>query len=138
MFKKYIVFCLFIISSQLLVAQNNNIKQDSIENVFTKVEQEAYFPGGAEKWKKYLQKNLKINVPIKNKAPNGIYPVVVKFIVSKDGTITNIIPESNYGFGMEEEVIRILKKGPNWIPAQQNGKIVNAYRRQPITFVISN
>jgi hypothetical protein len=38
---------------------------------------------------------------------------------------------------MEEEVIRFLSKGPNWIPAQQNGHKVVSYRKQPITFVIA-
>jgi protein TonB len=38
---------------------------------------------------------------------------------------------------MEEEVVRIIKKGPKWKPAVQNGKLVNAYRRQPVTFVVS-
>jgi len=38
---------------------------------------------------------------------------------------------------MEEEAMRIIKKGPRWIPARQNGYLVNAYRKQPITFVIA-
>ena len=37
---------------------------------------------------------------------------------------------------MEEEVMRIIKKGPKWIPAMQNGRPVNAYRRQPVTFMV--
>jgi protein TonB len=37
---------------------------------------------------------------------------------------------------MEEEAMRVIKKGPNWTPAQQNGRFVNAYRRQPITFQV--
>jgi ATP-dependent DNA helicase DinG len=39
-------------------------------------------------------------------------------------------------FGMEEEAIKIIKRGPKWTPALQNGRNVNAYRRQPITFVV--
>jgi hypothetical protein len=38
---------------------------------------------------------------------------------------------------MEEEVIRVIAKGPNWNPGSQNGKTVNAYKTQPVTFVIS-
>jgi len=32
--------------------------------------------------------------------------------------------------------VRVIKKGPQWKPAIQNGRNVKAYRRQPITFQI--
>ena len=37
---------------------------------------------------------------------------------------------------MEQEAVKVIKKGPNWKPALQNGRNVNAYRKQPITFVV--
>jgi periplasmic protein TonB len=37
---------------------------------------------------------------------------------------------------MEAEAVKIIKKGPNWKAALQNGRNVNAYRKQPITFVV--
>ncbi len=39
--------------------------------------------------------------------------------------------------GMEEEAVRVIKNGPKWTPALQNGRNVNAYRRQPITFQVN-
>jgi protein TonB len=38
---------------------------------------------------------------------------------------------------MEEEAVRAIKWGPKWKPAIQNGRNVNAYRQQPITFVVA-
>lgn len=111
---------------------------DTITNVFSKVEQDAEFPGGTPAWIEYITSNLRVKVPIKKGAPKGIYNVVVLFIVSKDGSISNIMPQTNYGFGMEEEVIRVIKKGPKWKPAVMDGKNVNSYRRQPITFQITD
>jgi protein TonB len=35
---------------------------------------------------------------------------------------------------MEEEAMRVIKRGPKWNPAIQNGRQVKAYRKQPITF----
>ena len=70
-------------------------------------------------------------------APVGAYNVVIKFIITKNGKLTDIEPETNLGYGMEEEVIRVLKKSPKWNPAMIMGKSVSAYRRQPITFVVS-
>jgi periplasmic protein TonB len=43
---------------------------------------------------------------------------------------------SDHGYGMEAEAIKIIKKGPAWKAALQNGRNVNAYRKQPITFVV--
>ncbi|MEO6233409.1 MAG: energy transducer TonB [Ferruginibacter sp.] len=111
-------------------------KSNDEDKIFTKVENEAQFPGGQAAWVRYLQKNLNPNAPIDNGAPGGTYQVIVKFIVSKDGTISDVQAETKYGYGMEAEAIKIIKKGPKWTPALQNGRNVNAYRRQPITFVV--
>lgn len=134
---KKILFAIFFSFLGLCV---NAQAVDSLEEkiVFTQAEVEASFPGGTENWRKYIAKNLKPNVPVKNGAPIGIYTVVVRFIVSKEGLIKDIAAETNLGYGMEQEVIRVIKNGPKWIPAQQNGRMVNAYRMQPITFVVQD
>lgn len=121
-------------------ADNNASKKTSVEideKIFQKVDSEAEFPGGRDAWIAYLQNNLKADVPIKKKAPAGTYQVVVRFIVAKDGKIRDIKAETSHGHGMEKEVIRIISKGPKWIPAMQNGYPVNAYRRQPVTFEVT-
>ena len=110
---------------------------DDENTIFTKVEVEAKFPGGEAAWRRYLQNNLNANAPAENEAPPGSYTVVVKFIVSKDGSISDVGAETKHGYGMEEEAVKIIKKGPKWTPAIQNGRNVNAYQRQPITFVVS-
>lgn len=101
------------------------------------VEQEAAFPGGGQALVRFIERNLKADVPVRQKAPLGQYLVVVQFIVGTDGSIEGITPLTHFGFGMEEEVERMLKRSPRWEPAQQFGKKVKAYRRQPITFVVS-
>jgi len=111
-------------------------KADDEDKVFTKVENEAAFPGGQQAWVRYLQKNLNANAPVDNGASPGTYQVIVKFIVSKDGSISDVQPETKHGYGMEDEAVKIIKRGPKWTPALQNGRNVNAYRRQPITFVV--
>ena len=109
---------------------------DDENKIFNKVEVEAAFPGGEGAWRRYLQNNLDANVPIENSAPEGTYQVIVRFIVSKDGSISDVQPETKFGYGMEAEAVKAIKKGPKWTPALQNGRNVNAYRRQPITFVV--
>jgi hypothetical protein len=107
------------------------------DSVFTREEKEAAFPGGEKAWKKYLNQHLDPNVPVNQKAPPDTYNVLVQFIVEKDGSITNVVALTSYGYGMEEEAIRVIKKGPKWIPALQYGRKVKAYRRQPITFAVT-
>ena len=113
---------------------DNGIVTDS---VFTREEKEAEFPGGSKGWRAYLERNLNPDVPVNRKAPPGIYQVSVMFIVQKDGSITDVTAQTSYGYGMEEEAIRVIKKGPKWIPAFQYGRNVRAYRIQPLTFVVS-
>jgi protein TonB len=119
----------------------NKIK-DTLPNnddlkIFDKVEVEASFAGGDMAWREFLQNNLKSNVPVKHKAPVGAYTVVIQFVVDKEGNISDIKALTNHGYGMEKEVMRIIKKSPKWTPAYQNNRPVKAYRKQPVTFVIS-
>jgi hypothetical protein len=99
-------------------------------------EREAAYPGGSEDWMEYLSKWIDTNIPVYKKAPRGVYEVVVKFIVDKNGKVINVAPETNFGFGMEEEVVRTIKRSKKWIPAIQYNLPVLAYRRQPISFVV--
>jgi protein TonB len=113
-------------------------KKDEDENkVFEKVEVEASFKGGEREWRKYLERNLDPNVPVENGAAEGTYTVTVQFIVDKEGKISDVKALTSHGHGMEEEAIKVIKKGPDWVPAIQNGRNVKAYRKQPITFVVA-
>jgi TonB-dependent SusC/RagA subfamily outer membrane receptor len=111
---------------------------DGADNkIFTKVETDPSFPGGAAKWKQYLKVALNANIPSQKGAPVGIYTVIVQFVVKKDSFITDVKALTNHGFGMEEEAIRLISKGPRWIPAMQNGKQVTSYWKQPVTFYVT-
>lgn len=115
------------------------IKRPDNENeIFFKVEVEAGFQGGEEAWRNYLRNTMNANKPVENGAGGGKYTVIVKFVVSKDGSLSDIKCENDPGFGMCEEAVRVIKKTKNWIPAMQNGQHVNAYRRQPITFLVED
>ncbi|MBI3882673.1 MAG: energy transducer TonB [Sphingobacteriales bacterium] len=102
--------------------------------IFTKVEIEAGFPGGNGAWLRYLQNTL---ADFENEAPPGTYRVLVKFIVSKDGMLSSVEPLTSFGYGMEERAIRAIKTSKKWTPAVQNGRNVNAYHTQPITYVVA-
>jgi protein TonB len=84
----------------------------------------------------FLQKNLNTSVPASKGAKPGTYEVIVQFIVDEKGVLSKIKPLTSLGYGMEEEVVRLMQLSPKWIPAMQNGRKVTAYKKQIITFVI--
>lgn len=130
----------------LLLIINNYIKaQDLIKateqvidtTIFTKVDEEATYPGGVEAWTKYLSKSLSPSIPEEN-APNGKYKVIIRFMIDKDGNLTDVTAETNYGYGMEKEGIRVIASSGKWLPAIKNGKPIKAFRRQPLTFMVED
>jgi protein TonB len=125
-----LVFSVNSFSQTIPVAPPDN------NGIFTKVDIEASFPGGDKGWVQYLQQNLDAYTPIKHHARAGKYQVIIKFVVSKNGSISDVEAETNLGYGMEEEAIRVIKNGPKWNPGMQNGRYVNSYRQQPITFLV--
>jgi protein TonB len=123
------------------VEEETKVVQAPVEDdntIFTKVEIEAGFPGGDGAWKKFLERNLNGQVPSDNGAPEGTYRVLVQFVVDKEGNVSDVKSLTSYGYGMEEEAVKAIKKGPKWTPAEQNGRKVKAYRTQPIVFQVTS
>ncbi|MFP5041343.1 energy transducer TonB [Parasediminibacterium sp. JCM 36343] len=113
-------------------------QEEDYDKVFTSVQIVAEFPGGQAAWVKYLQKNLNNNLPADNSAPPGKYTVVVSFIVDKNGNISDVVAENDPKYGTAEEAVRVIKKGPAWKPAVQNGRNVTYRARQAITFMVAD
>ena len=139
----FTIFCLIkLANAQYPPPPHPPAFADTIDNkIFTKVDVEASFPGGENEWRNYLKKNLKINkVADEVTIPRGKkelkQTIIVKFIVDKTGNIRDVSVENPEAEpNCIAEAMRIIKVSPKWVPAQQNGRVVNAYRRQPITFV---
>jgi hypothetical protein len=129
--------CAIQTHAQIAAVQDSSTDAEK-KIVFNKVEVEAEYPGGTKAWSSFLQKTLKGSTPSDNDAPVGLYRVMVRFIVDKTGGISSIQPETKFGYGMEEEVIRVIKLSGQWTPAFQNGRPVNAYRRQPVSFIVTS
>ncbi len=113
------------------------LEDEENHKIFTVVQIAAEFPGGLNGWTKYLQRNLNSSLPVENGAPSGKYTVVVSFIVSKDGSISDVVAENDPGYGTKAEALRVITKGPNWKPAVQNGRNVIYRHKQSITFQVA-
>ena len=104
--------------------------------IYTDVDSVASFPGGRKAWIKFVSENLDAGVGVENGAKKGTYNVKIKFTVTKDGSLKDFVPVTKYKHGFEEEVIRVLKLSPRWIPAKKDGMFVNSIAEQIQTFVI--
>jgi GldM C-terminal domain len=128
----------FVLKDVIIKDSSNNEIRYAENKIFEKVEVEASFPGGNRTWRDFLVKNLNASVPNDNGAPTGLYTTIIQFIVDKEGNISEIKPLTNNGYGMENEVIRVISKGPKWNPAYQSGRSVKAFRKQPVSFMVSS
>ncbi|MCH5689949.1 energy transducer TonB [Niabella sp. W65] len=123
-------------SNGIWTEYNKDGTVESADSVFTRENRDAKFPPQNGGWRAYLERNLDGRVLVRNGATGGQGTVIIQFVVEKDGTLSNMKALTSIGYGAEEEVLRILKKSPKWIPASRYGKIVKAYRKQPVTFQI--
>lgn len=106
------------------------VKEDP-DKIFTKVEIEASFPGGPAAWQRYVTRAIQSQLDEFTDADYGT--CVVKFIVDKTGKVSDVQATTMKGTKLAEVAVNAIRKGPNWTPAQQNGRYVNAYRLQPVT-----
>lgn len=104
------------------VVEDNNIYNTA------GIEVKPDFPGGLEKFYKYVMNNYRAP-----EEPGLSGKVFVTFVVEKDGSLTDIKVIRDIGFGTGTEAIRVLKKSPRWNPGEQNGKKVRVLYSLPIT-----
>lgn len=110
---------------------------EDYDHIFINVQMPASFPGGPEAWRKFLEQNLNRDLPTDNGAPPAKYTVIVTFIVSKTGDVSDVQAENDPGYGTKAEAIRVIQKSRKWVPAEQNGHKVIYRNRQAITFVVA-
>lgn len=94
---------------------------------------EASFKNGDEGWIKYVQRNIKYPERAAKLGITG--KIIIEFVVDKEGNLSDFFFRKSVEYSIDEETLRLLKKSPKWIPARQFGKMVRAYRLQPLIFV---
>lgn len=108
---------------------------DSVGNVVNGpciYEREAMFPGGANGWYRYLQNNLRYPDAARRGEIEGV--VKILFTVDKDGTLSDYSIASSPHESLSNEVIRLLQKGPKWMPAIQYNRPVKMRHSQNVVF----
>jgi protein TonB len=108
-------------------------KTDSTK-IFTKVEIESEFPGGASAWLHFLNQNLRYPDNAVNNMIQG--NVIVGFVVDKEGNIpvNSVWIDQSVEYSLDQAALHIIFISPLWKPAEQNGRKVKSYKMQPINF----
>ncbi len=99
---------------------------------FEVVEQMPSLPGGEKELMSYLSKNIKYPVIAQEQGIQG--NVVLRFVVSKDGSVTDVTIMRSLDPSCDKEAIRVVKSMPKWIPGRQNGIPVAVFYTLPIRF----
>ena len=113
------------------IAQPEPPKEEE-NKVFDVVEEQPSFPGGPAAMMQWLKDNIKYPVVA---AENGIEGrVIVQFVVSKTGSISDVRVARGVDPSLDREAIRVVSSMPKWTPGKQNGTTVNVRYTLPVTF----
>ena len=90
------------------------------------------FPGGDGELEKYLTASVIYPRAAREVGIQGT--VVVRFVVNKNGAVSDVTIKKNPSNILSNEAARVVKAMPKWIPGKQNGKAVSVYFELPINF----
>jgi protein TonB len=102
------------------------------EKVYINVDIEPSFPGGYSEFVNFIKSTVVYPEMACEMGEQGI--VYVRFVVNKNGSIEQVSIEQGVTDALNKEAIRVVRKMPNWIPGEQNGKKVRASYNLPISF----
>lgn len=116
------------------VIVNQNTSNNKI--IVTRIDELAQFVGGKTAMYNWIARKIKYPQLAAESTIQGV--VIVSFVIELDGKISDIKINRGLGFGCDEEVIRIIKLMPKWVPAKFEGKPVVSRFTMPISFSINS
>ena len=100
--------------------------------VFDVVEVMPQYPGGQIAMMKYIMENMKYPEQAMKEGIQG--RVTVRFIVEKDGSISDVKPVLSVHPLLNKEAVRVVESMPKWTPGKHNGKPVRVRFNLPVMF----
>lgn len=107
----------------------------SDDELFTVVDQQPEFEGGYEAMMAFIQLNMKYPANARRMQIEGT--VHVSFIVSKNGSISDVKVLRGIMTECDKEAVRVVQMMPSWKPGKQNGRNVNVRFILPLKFRIN-
>jgi TonB family protein len=131
-----ITIAFFTLCSATKAQQTDSVKKSSADTtIYDNPATPPEFPGGRTKLYAALYKN--VHYPAKAKEDNIQGIVVLDIVIEKDGSITNISVKKSVAPVLDNEVIRIVKLLPKFIPGKdKNGQPVRCYFDLPYSFTL--
>ena len=120
-------------SIQNVNSQSNQPKPED-NNIYTTVAQMPQFVGGEEALNEYVKNNLSYPHIARANKVSGI--ITARFIINKNGEISDISILNDIGEGCGDEAIRLIKNMPSWIPGYQDNEPKRVLIDFPITFTL--
>jgi len=90
------------------------------------------YPGGMDALRKFLERNLENP---RDMEEGEVANVKVKFVVGSNGELQSFVTVQDGGDEFNREVMRVLKKMPNWVPGKSKGQNVSVFYTIPIKFI---
>lgn len=110
--------------------------EEEIDEVFVFAEQNPEFPGGDSALFMFICMNLSYPDQARDNGLEGL--VWVRFVVEKDGTISDVKLVRDIGGGCGQAAVEMVKSMPRWKPATQSGKPVNCEFILPVKFQLTD
>lgn len=111
------------------------VVEEDENKIFTVVEQQPEFEGGYAAMMQFIKKNLKYPASARRMGVDGT--VYVSFVVSKDGSISEVKTIRGISADCDKEAMRVVSMMPPWKPGRQNGKPVFVRFVLPIKFQLN-
>ena len=106
------------------------------DTVYQTVEEMPEFPDGIEGLMDYVAQNVKYPESAKENNLQG--RVIVKFVIEKDGSVSNVEVGRGWGNELDDEAVRVVKAMPKWKPGKQDGQPVRVSFMLPINFKLGD
>ena len=105
------------------------------EEIFVTAEEMPTFQGGdLSKFRNWVQSNVKYpQIALENGIQGN---VVIKFVVEKDGKLSNIQVLQSPDKTLADAAVQVLQKSPKWKPGKQRNKPVRVTYTLPVSFKI--
>ncbi len=117
-----------------LMAQE--MPKDSLENkIYAVVDKTAEFPGGQDKFYKFFSKNMRYPADARRKGIES--KVFVRFVIEKDGSITQTEIVKGVSEDLDMEAKRVINAMPKWSAGEKDGHKVRQVYTLPIQFKLA-
>ncbi len=110
------------------IAEPTNLSNN--DQILEFVTQDAQYPGGVEELLRDVVRNFEYTNLARSNGIEG--RIILKFVVEKDGSISQIQVLQGLGYGLDESAIVALKKLKKFRAAKNDGMLVRSYFELPI------